>query len=336
VSADARVATALLHHIVEHRGVGRLAELLSKIKASAGLPRDAFRATGNREQLHTAMLKALETAHVTVGQLAALVDAIEDNGGQHVFLFSLTSQGRRELTSAALSAQFQTRPAPSEALYAPLPSSRRTYFHQDGPVGVLKQTATETFWEKQDTEEDDNVRRVTYTRESSRAVNLLLVDTGKGVAEIRIDKVRGATDEKLCGNYLTNFLDGLHGRVRIGDHVVPVPVWNGYGAIAGNRAETFMAVDDAFDPVVNAKIASRREGTTGKDVRDHRLYRFDSSFTRRFLTVYWRIPDSETLVHTLISRLSWNGTDLGKVYVPAKCSSAELTYVLGRIREFSS
>lgn len=267
--------------------------------------------------------------------LARLVDAIEENGAQHVFLFSMTDAGYQAIAGGQLLGRFPAPPAqPTVALYGD-PSTTRTFaFERNGRLYV-KQVYLAEYWDLVERHETTTQRTVVYRLERQRAVNLLVANPATREVEIRIDRVRPKDDERLASRALDDFCARLAPALDVAQHLEPVRIWAGFRAMVQARDETFMTVDDAEDPTIRHRLASRRGDTVRLDIRDHAAYDMtQAKYVRETLNIYWL--RQEERLHTMMSRVtSSDGRWFGKVYIPAQLDEAALDYVIGRIRSFA-
>lgn len=330
----------LVRRLREARAKSRLQAFLKRIKKEQDVPVRKFRSSGTIEQLIEAVEIAARDGLISATDLAALVDEVEENGGQHVFLFDLTPAGIARARSRALKDAFQTLPAqPTPGMYADLPAASRVYFVKREDTIVIKQIFRASYWEKDETRsyERDNERATFIVRRQRRAINLLRLEPRTGRAEIRIDRVRGQMDDRLAMSLLADFQNSLKGAFDFQSLVTPLEIWRGFPRIVKDRTRTYMSTDGARDASVSVNISNRREKSEGGDVRDHRHYRFSGTdYSRDTLNVYWFEPGNEDeKFHSILSREEVNGQAVGKVYVAAKLTPAQLAYVLDTIRQFT-
>lgn len=348
---SASLVGTLIDRLYDAGAKHKLEELLRTIKEKQGVQRKAFRISGTPVDLKVAALQAFEQGHLRAERLAELVDAVEETGGQHILLFNLTDEGRRAFAEARLSANLPSVPKqPTEALYSELPASKRTFYLKRGQLQVVKQVYCATFWEldKEESSQTDDRRVEVFKRVRKRAINSVVVDLATGTAEIRVDRIRGQADEKLAMKALQEFGESLGDRVDMQAHLIPLPIWDGFGQIVAATAETYMNTDEAHDPSVIHRISNWRARERGTDVRQHPSWVLGGdAYQRQVLSIYWLLPpppDQTEIpeepppprrVHTVLSKASFGGRDLGKVYVAAKIEPSELRHVLDRVRHFT-
>ena len=145
-------------------------------------------------------------------RLATLVDELEENGGQHLFLFDLTTDGLAALRPATLQQAFPPMPpGPTPAMYADPPDHPQIYFVQRPDALVVKQIHTATFWEKDEERSysDATERALIVVRRQRRAINLFRVLPDQRRAEIRIDRITHSLGDKDIGEHLRGFLAAL-------------------------------------------------------------------------------------------------------------------------------
>ena len=323
--------------------------LLRAVNEECGLRRGELRVTGNKMDLLGNVRDAANTGLLPLSSLAAFVDRLEENGGQHLFLFDLTPEGCAELTPLALEQAFPPAPSnPTAAMYAALPDLSRFCFLQRQDALIVKQIHAVTFWEKDDNRSFSNEteRATVFVRRQHRALNLLRVLPSQRQAEIRIDRVSDGIGDKDIREHLSSFLRALEPILDASRHLSPTPIWNGFANIASWRDGTYMSVDGAEDSSVKIQISNRRAGGFGSDVRDHSSYQFsEDTYVRDQLNVYW---DTERLVgnrdpergdparvHTILSRFKLDAREYGKVYVAATVSPEVLSSVTEHIRNFA-
>jgi hypothetical protein len=345
-NADCMPNTDLLKALVARlqaaRAKVRLELLLKQSRQDQGLSRRAFRASGTMEELAQAVFVAAEKGALTPEHLARVVDEVEENGGQHIFLFDLTPDGVALVRSGRLQRSFtRLPPQPTVAMYSELPAATRTYLEDRGPDGLaVKQIARAAYWERDEensySEED---RRVVATvRRQRRAVNLFKVNPLRAEAEIRIDRVRNQMDDVLATALFQQFKTTLEDVVDFERHLTVTPIWNGFRLIVNDLETTYMSTDSARDPSVSVHISNRRDSDRGTDVRQHISYRYTSTdYTRDSLNIYWRLAGDgeENKVHSILSRTKLPDRDYSKVYVAAKIERDQLSHVIERIRQFT-
>jgi hypothetical protein len=309
-----------------------------------------MRTTGSVEELENALQGAVVDGLIETAEIKALVDEIEETGGQHVFLFKFTVAGRAALTSAVLSERFSAPPNNvTPGFYADRPRTTCVFIGNRPNQLVVKEVYTGEFWEiDEDASEDTPTRktRVTVLRER-RAVNLLRI-LSSGDVEVRIDRLRGANDSALAMAGLAQFKDRLSPTVDFDTHFEPVAVRAAFPAMVAAEDETVMLTDRATDASASQGFASRRDSPVrGTDIRKHPNYRLrGNQYVRDSLHIYWKIDGrEEDPAYTIISAIDVDEHDSDdaaaaveytKVYFSAKLSPAELDYVIARIRHFAA
>jgi len=340
------LSTALLQRIFAAHGTSKLADCLKRIKGSdEQIPRSAFRTTGTREQLEEAARTALQSGYLSNQDLAKIVDTVEENGGQHIFLFRLTAAGRKALTKTAMQTA-KPEPEASTVLYSDSPTTRLFFVDREDEGFGLKQVLTSEYWElDRDRSKDTENERVTwYVKRRRRAVNLMLVRPEAEELEVRIDRVRSGQDDRLATrNYQTfeSAMVGLFDRAKHTEQLLFTP--SQFAKMVAAKGETYMTVDEAEDGEFSQRISNTRERTKGTDVRDYERWGLSGKgFKRSSLNIYWRIGDDER-VHSILSNVPLLVTDeptleeIGaKVYVHAKIPPLDLRHVIDRIRHFAS
>ena len=323
--------------------------LLRAVNDQNQLPRGDLRITGKKDELLQNIRDAAKRELLPIKSLATFVDRLEENGGQHLFLFDLTQRGREELNPTAFQQAFSRAPGlPTAAMYAKIPDESRIHFLQRGDVLVAKQIHTATFWEKDEERSYSraSARATVVVRRQRRALNMLRVLPERQQAEIRIDRINYQIGDEEIRTHLQAFLKALESLLYINRHLSPTPIWNGFRKIVKQRDGTYMSTDGAANPTVSIQISNRRSGTHGTDVRDHQSYQFAAdTFVRNRLNIYW---DTESLVgnrnpergdpervHTILSRFNYDDCDYGKVYIAATISPEVLSSVTERIRVFA-
>jgi hypothetical protein len=316
---------------LEHRGIPRPLE-----------PKH----TGSVEELENALQGAVVDGHIDTAEIKALVDEIEETGGQHVFLFKLTPAGRAALTSATLGGQFHAPPQTvTPGFYADLPRTTCVFIGDRPNQLIVKEVYTGSFWEPDEEESVDTPKkktRVTVLRER-RAVNILRI-LNNGDVEIRIDRLKGANDTSLALEGLEQFKQRLAAVVDFDAHLEPVAIRAAFPAIVAAENETVMLTDRATDASASQGFSSRRDSPTrGTDVRRHPNYRLKgNNYVRDSVNIYWKIDGSDKdLVYTIVSAVDIGDdpaapVEYTKVYFSAKVSPAELDYVITRIRHFAA
>ena len=289
--------------------------LLRAITKERGLRRGDLRITGTKEELLHHIREGIDRGLLPVTRLATLVDELEENGGQHLFLFDLTPDGLAALRPATLQQAFPPMPPnPAPAMYADAPDHPQIYFVQKPDALVVKQIHTATFWEKDEERSysDATERATIVVRRQRRAVNLFRILPDQERAEIRIDRITHSLGDKDIGEHLRAFLTALDPILNIDTHLRSTPIWDGFRAIVNHRPGTYMSTDGAEDPSVKVSISNRRAGNTGQDVRDHSSYDYASAhYVRHRVNIYWHTdrlvatPDPQQgdpeRVHTILS-----------------------------------
>jgi hypothetical protein len=306
-----------------------------------------FKVTGTPAELATAVQAAIIDGALKESEIVELVDALEENGGQHIILFDISDAGKKALTPKAFVKAFDPFEKPTEAFYSQYPPGKQIRYElREGRVIVVKQVFTTQFWRRNesDTEETDTRRTVVYDRVRRRSINLFLFDTETGRIEVRVDHVHGK-DDKLAQQLFLAFRDDLLKLVDFEDHLIAVDVSRAYKGIIGARDETFMSIDEAFDGSASMRFAKMREAAAGRDIRDHPGHAkaiIEKSVGRNAVRVYWLIGknDDQRRVHTIVSTMDYEGKDgdtltFGKAYVPAKIDPKDLDHALARIRHFA-
>jgi hypothetical protein len=338
---------ALIARAFAAGGKGKIEALLKDTKErSAGLrgARGAdFRTGGTREQVAEAVRQAVHGHHLTSHRLAELVDSLEENGAQHIFLYGLSDEGAAALSARQLARRLPGAPhAPTEAYYAEQPQTRTHFENRDG-ILYIKHIYVAEYWERNETESSETAeRRVTVLdKVRRRAVNIVRIRPASRDVEVRIDRARPLHDTTLALALFDQFKASLNGIVDFETHVRTSPIWRGFHEIILARHETYMATDEGYDPAVAQRLSNRRGGRLGTDIRDHQNFRPDN--TRDHLNVWWKLPgaaggdEDARYLHSIMSRLPARGNDqeLAKVYIGAKPEPADLEHALNRIRHFT-
>lgn len=333
----------LVKRISQARGKRKLMDLLRVVKERHGL---RIRTTGSAEELEQALTGVVLDRHLSLDEVRSLVDEIEENGAQHIFLFKLTDAGRRALTSQRLLAAFGTPPATVTAGFYGDTPRRQTVFVGDRPgVLVVKDVHTGSYWElDEDASEDAPKRkvRVTVLRER-RAVNLLRIEPQTGKVEIRIDRLKGSNDQNIALDGFDDFTTRLANVLNLEEHLTPVDVRTAFPAMVAAEDETFMLTDHASDASSRQAITSRRErASRATDIRKHPNHRMKGNqYVRDSLHIYWNIDrDEDNRLFTIVSAVKPKedvpDLEYAKVYVSARVEPGELAYVLARVRSFTA
>ena len=309
-----------------------------------------LRVTGNKDNLLDGIRAGIDRQILTVARLASLVDRLEENGGQHIFLFDLTEEGIDALRTQAFRQAFATMPSgPTPLMYSDTPAQPQTYFSERPEGLVVKKIHTVHFWEKDESRSysDEYERATIQVRRSKRAIDLFKVNPELRQAEIRISKTTSGIDDKSAGERFQVFTQTLSPLVDIDGHLQSTPIWDGFSTIVRTRDGTFMSIDDAHDPSIRITISNRRTGWHTKDVRDHPTYKYaDTNYVRKHLNIYWDTEGLATLqtgpaqgdperVHTVLSKFVLGQRAYGKVYVAATVSPEVLSGVTERVRRFA-
>ena len=328
---------ARLRATASTRAIGRL---LRSVKEERALRPGDLHVSGNKEQLLHTLCSGVDRGFISLGRIASLVAELEENGSQHIFLFNLTQQGLNELSPQRLGTAFRTPSSPSPAMYQEAgPDQPQIYFKQRRDVLVVKQIHTATYWERDTVRsfETDSERAVFDVQRRCRALNILRIIPRYEQAEIRIDRLSGSDRDKDVGRFLQDFLHDLSPTISADRHLRPTPIWDGFQAMVNARTDTHMNVDVAADPSVRVHISGRREGSGGRDVRDHPSYKYSSSdYVRDRLSISWFVHDKDELedyrVHTIMSRFGHRDRIYAKVYISATMPPKVLDHVLGKNR----
>jgi hypothetical protein len=331
----------LVERISQARGKRKLVELLRSVKQAHDLK---IRTTGTTEQLEEALTEVVLDHHLSLDAVRTLVDEIEENGTQHIFLFRLTDAGQAALTARRLANAFAAPSANVTAGFYGETPRRHAVFIGDRPGQlIVKEVHTGSFWElDEDASEDGPTRRVRVTvLRQRRAINMLRIMPESGDVEIRIDRLRGANDKKIALAGLDQFVTRL-GVLNLEQHLQPVDIRPAFPAIVGAEDETFMLTDHARDASARQIISSRREGPRrATDIRQHPNYRLKGNqYLRDALHIYWKIDgDDDRMVFSILSAIKPDGAggdlEYTKVYISAKVEPGDLDYVIARIRQFA-
>ena len=340
----------LLDRLQAARDKRAIQGLLRTVNDDHGLRPGELRITGNKEDLLHHVRHAIDSGLLSIERLATFVDRLEENGGQHLFLFDLTSDGLADLCSRTLRQAFSATPAgPTPAMYAAIPDQPQIYFSQQSDALIVKQIHAATFWEKDEARSYANeTERATFlVQRQRRALNIFRIFPKIRQAEIRIDRITGTIGDTEIGEYFRAFLATLSPILDVDRHLRTTPIWDGFSDIVKSRDGTYMSTDGAEDPYVKISISNRRAGIAGQDVRDHPSYQYDEAdYARNRLNIYWDTarfvahPDPERgdppRVHTILSRFVLDDREYGKLYISATVSPAVLSSVTEYIRRFAT
>ena len=345
---------SLLHSLLARLDVARdkraIQGLLGSVKTEQGLSPDQLRISGSKADLLHQIRVGVNGGFILIDRLLTLVDRLEENGGQHLFLFDLTPEGAAALRPSAFQSAFASIPStPTPAMYADMPSQAELYFQQRPDALVVKQIYAAAFWERDESRsyENEDERSTVMVRCRRRALNVFRVTPDQQKAEIRIDRVKHGIGDKNIAQNLQGFVRDLAPVLDVSRHLIPTRIWKVFSAIINCRDGTYMSTDVAEDPSVKVQLSNRRAEDAGKDVRDHPSYQFSTTeYARDQVNIYW---DTEPLVrnwdpergdlkrvHTMLSRFVLDGHEYGKVYIPATVSPEVLSGVTERIRSFAN
>jgi hypothetical protein len=137
----------ILSRLIEENAKGRVEKLLAKVKEEKDLGKNAFRTRGSKEELSGTITELIRTGYLSIERLARLLDDVEENGGQHIFPFEATEEGKKAIKVGKLRKLFHPTPAITKSLYADIPASKRTYFVENGDELIIKQIYCGAFWE---------------------------------------------------------------------------------------------------------------------------------------------------------------------------------------------
>jgi hypothetical protein len=330
-------------------GKNKLEALLRETKAasagSSGARSATFRTSGDKEEVTDAVLQAVESHHLPTHRLAALIDSLEENGAQHIFLYTLTDAGVSALTAANLRRRLPGAPRSATVEYYAEEPEPHTHFEQrDGDL-VVKHIYVAEYWEKNERESRETANKRVYVmdRVRRRAVNLVRIRPTIRAVEVRIDRARPVFDQKLSLELFEQFKNSLANIIDFDAHLQVLPIWRGFPAIIAARDETYMATDEGHDPSVLQRLSNLRGGRKGTDIRDHENFRPDN--IRDTLNVWWKLPgtagagpDDDEFLHCIMTRVAASNisTERAKVYVGKKADPAELEHALKRIRHYTA
>lgn len=300
-------------------------------------------ASGDWDTVIDRVRGAVTRRTITLESLAAVLDAAEEHGHQHVFLYDLPKGERAQLTDIqavekaaqkeGLGAVFNVRTRLVDMPKAPVCTSIR----HDGSLIRLKWVERRT-WEEplqRDRTEGTVVWRG-FQQHEARAVNTLRVDLKNGTVELRISdagkesrrdyKERSAGYTKETGwlldwNKLVKLSIGnALPKVKKAKDEVRVRA-NVYLTARGMKASFTSDASDSDlreDPVYAA-------GDTEaiKEGQDHRL-----------LNVYWLVRDGAPLTKEVHTYLYADGEG-NELRFSADHTEEEVAYVLSRIRDFA-
>lgn len=319
----------------------KIGDLLRSIRDERGLTSHQLRVTGNEEELKDAIRQSITIGALSVDDLAAHVDAVEENGNQHIFVFDLTDLGVAELTPQRARGKKISATAPTENAYEAYPADRLTWHVDRAKRLVLKQIHTASFWKKNDQESTRTDERevVIYDRVRRRAINIVVIDSAKRRAEIRISRVEGSFEsDRKAVDRLVEFLSRVALFLNLEEHFTPTPIWNAFFAIATNREEIVMHWDRAAEARLSVTLSDRMLGKGG-DVRDHPDYRLHGAkWARKELRVSWLRGGGEATeeIPVKLSEVKYEEAPIGKVEVFKPTDPEALNYVIGRIRHFTA
>jgi hypothetical protein len=337
----------LLERLFAARAKHKVQDLLRTLKMDGGHSRSAFRVSGGVDDIASTVRGLVDTGVLPLATLADLVDSVEENGGQHIFLFTLTSAGQAAVTEARARSSFPQAPQqPTSAFYSKLPTAARTYYVRRSPTLVVKEVRTAERWvlDSDAGQETADRRTIVFRKERRRAVNLFIADPATSQVEVRIARAADHDDVTLARTLFTEFRARIEPLVDFQKHLAPLAIWNGFTKIVRATDETFMSHDEAEDPSVVHKLSNRRAKMRGRDVREHDSYDMDAiRYKRTSLNVFWNLPNGSvptSHLHTVLSRFRFDvpppPLDCGKVYVAATVDPKDLSYVLDRIRYFAA
>jgi hypothetical protein len=319
----------------------KVADLLRSIRDDHGLTSQQLRITGSEEELKAALRQAITIGALPVNDLAAHVDAVEENGNQHIFIFDMTAGGVAELTPQRARGQRISATTPTENAYDAYPGDRLTWHVDRLNRLVLKQIHTASFWRKNDQESTRTEERevLIYDRVRRRAINMLVIDSSRRRAEIRVSRVEGSLEsDRKAVERLAEFVSRVAPFLKLEEHLTPTPIWNAFFAIATNREEVVMHWDRAAEARLSVTLSDRMLGRGG-DVRDHPDYRLHGQkWARKELRVSWLRgsgEDSEEIAVKL-SEVKYEDVPIGKVEFYKPTDPESLNYVIGRIRHFTA
>ena len=237
----------LLDRLRATSGNHAIQSFLREVKDERSLKRGELLVSGTKEQLLQHIRDAVNHEHIAVRRLATLVAHLEENGGQHIFLFDLTPEGVEALNAESLRLAFPPMADLTPDMYSAKPAQPRIYFQHRSDALVVKQIRTSTFWKKDEERSFDRPteRAVVTVLRESRAVNLFRVCPRDQHAEIRIDRLSGYVRDKDMEEHFLTFLRDLLPVLNPTLHVTPTRIWQGFSDIIRSRDDTFMNTDFA-------------------------------------------------------------------------------------------
>ena len=340
----------LLGRLADAASKEQIQNLLRAVKEEQALRSGELRVSGSKDDLLQHVRDGIASKLLSVGRVATLVDRIEENGRQFLFLFDLTQEGVSALGAPAFRQGFDVAPpGRTPAMYADVPDEPQVYFSEQADALVVKQVHAATHWEldEQRSYTEETERATFQVLRRHRALNMLRVVPETRQAEIRIGRFRANMKDETVGEHLTAFLQTLSPVVDVEGQMRPTRIWDGFQQLASTREGTFMATDSANDPTATVKFSTRRAGGVSGDIRDHPDYRLERvDYVRDVLNMYWDTEfwvsrrdqfgeSGPRMVHTVLARFRSDGREYGRVDVPVAVSPEVLTGVIECIRRFA-
>lgn len=335
------LAEKLVKRFFAARSREQIITVLRLLKDSDDNAKRELRISGNLDDLEKQFSDAVGRGWITTAKLAKMVDEAEENGNQHVFLFNLTEAGLKALTSAIALSRFKRESAnPTEALYEALPEQTVFVRATSDDAFIVKEVFTATYWvTSSTTHPTDDEEIIVRNRLRQRAMNMLVIDSSQRRAEIRIARIddRGETIENTVVR-LKRFIDLLQPWLSIDDHLTPVPIWDSFPLLQQNRDEVVMPSDKSASSTSNQNMSIRKRGTHA-DIRDDPDYpKSAATHARTEMRIEWirgRKEDGD-YIPCRLAEFKVDKRQLAKIEIRARLQMDALSYVIGRIRYFTT
>ena len=329
----------MLERIRDAHAVNRLSKSLLKLKEERALGHRNLKATGSYEELCDSISEAIDNGHLSLDDIAKIVNEVEENGRQHIFLFSEENTKYLSDIVEQLSGNFpHAQTSDVRKNYAKLPAEDRVWYEDRSPTHILKFTGTTSYWTINAEQSQESEERIVIVKDKrqSRVIHLLKVHSDSGLIEVRI---QAAGADAPSTQWKTDFFmfANLFSSVLPLEQLSAVPIWKGFRSQIKETEGTYLVTDEAFEAQTTQRISLRREH--GKDLREHKDYDLDDiRFARDTLNIYWFVHDQEDdeyRIHTIQQRVNLNKNEYAKVWisrhVPNECIDILLDRIIGRI-----
>lgn len=323
-----------------HRALTLLEGATNKGTAKALLGEYDLPVSGTWDELKDRLRAAVEGQVLPFEQIVATLDRAEEAGHQHVYLYSLSEPARERLEDAG-DLRRRIREAelgnvfnqPTRVIPTPDTTTCVAVKHNVGEMSI-KWVERRKWREKVGEEQEGDLFTITYRIHEGRAVNLLKASAENGTAELRISEVGklGHSDYKekeaellAAAGWLFEESDLRRIQLFKG---IPGIVHSDETRVRAHHYHTREGTQAAF-----------KSSASEVDLRKDEVYQAGEEAVGdhgdpRYLNVYW-LPAPGTPLGSELHTYIYADHRGNKVRFSTNCTSGEVDYVLGRIREFA-